>query len=426
MTKPVTLSLDVMGGDRGPDMVLPGAEIALVRCPSIRFILFGDEARIAPLLAARPKLAAASEVRHCDIAVAHGRTSPARRCATAAGARACGASIEAVKTGEAAAAVSAGNTGALMAMAKFCLRTMARASSARRSRRSGRPSAANPIVLDVGATIGADAGQLADFAILGGAMARAVLGVERPTIGLLNVGVEEVKGLEEIKAAARILREQAPTTIAYHGFVEGDDVGSGTVDVVVTEGFAGNIALKTAEGTARQIGAYLKAAMNRSLMSRLGYLLAKRAFDQLREKMDPRTANGGVFLGLNGLVIKSHGGTDAEGFASAVELAFDMAKNDLQAKIADDIRGFRKGRCSSPRLPRRVRREHHAFGHPRQRQRLAGGRRHQRRPRQARRHLGRVDRPAHRHPRAAHRRPRRVSPRRSGSPPRAARSPPPA
>ena len=248
-----------------------------------------------------------------------------------------------MKTGEAAAAISAGNTGALMAMAKFCLRTMDGVE---------RPAIAaiwptvrgESIVLDVGATIGADADQLADFAILGGAMARAVLGVERPTIGLLNIGVEEVKGLEEVKAAARLLRESAPASISYHGFVEGDDVGFGTVDVVVTEGFAGNIALKTAEGTARQIGAYLKAAMSRSLMSRLGYLLAKRAFDQLREKMDPRTANGGVFLGLNGLVIKSHGGTDAEGFASAVELAFDMARNDLQAKIADDIRRFREDR----------------------------------------------------------------------------------
>jgi phosphate acyltransferase len=342
MTKPVTLSLDVMGGDRGPDVVLPGAEIALVRCPNVRFILFGDEALIAPLLASRPKLAAASEVRHCDVAVRMD-DKPSQALRNGRWRSSMWRAIEAVKTGEAAAAISAGNTGALMAMAKFCLRTMDGVE---------RPAIAaiwptvrgESIVLDVGATIGADANQLADFAILGGAMARAVLGVERPTIGLLNVGVEEIKGLEEVKAAARLLRESAPATISYHGFVEGDDVGFGTVDVVVTEGFAGNIALKTAEGTARQIAAYLKTAMSRSLMSRLGYLLAKRAFDQLREKMDPRTANGGVFLGLNGLVIKSHGGTDAEGFASAVELAFDMARNDLQVKIADDIRRFREDR----------------------------------------------------------------------------------
>ena len=184
------------------------------------------------------------------------------------------------------------------------------------------------VVLDVGATIGADAQQLIDFAILGGAMARALFGVQRPTVGLLNIGVEEVKGLEEVRTAGRLLRETPLRSLDYAGFVEGDDLGKGTVDVVVTEGFAGNIALKTAEGTAKQIGSYLRSAMNRTFMSKIGYLFAKGAFDLLREKMDPRKVNGGVFLGLNGIVIKSHGGTDAEGYASAIDLAYDMVKNE--------------------------------------------------------------------------------------------------
>src|SRR5204863_10008159 len=197
---------------------------------------------------------------------------------------------------------------------KFCLRTINAVE---------RPAIAaiwptlrgESVVLDVGATIGADAHQLIDFSILGAAMARALFDIERPTVGLLNVGVEEIKGQEEVKEAGRVLREVALPSMNYHGFVEGDDIGKGTVDVVVTEGFAGNIALKTAEGTARQLGEYLKHEMNRTVARKVGYLLARGAFRALADKMDPRKSNGGVFLGLNGIVIKSHGGTDAEGFA---------------------------------------------------------------------------------------------------------------
>src|SRR6185312_6966178 len=236
--------------------------------------------------------------------------------------------------------VSAGNTGALMAMSRFCLRTMAAID---------RPAIAaiwpnlrsESIVLDVGATIGADALQLIDFAILGAAMARSVFDIKRPTVGLLNIGVEEIKGQEEVKEAGRLLREADMKSMQYQGFVEGDDIGRGTVDVVVTEGFSGNIALKTAEGTARQIAEYLRAAMSRTVLARIGYILAKGAFDRLREKMDVRKTNGGVFLGLNGLVVKSHGGTDAEGFAAAVELAYDMARRDLLGRIRSDFELFR-------------------------------------------------------------------------------------
>lgn len=244
--------------------------------------------------------------------------------------------IEAVKQGSADVAISAGNTGALMAMAKICLKTLP---GIDRPAISGvwPTLRGESLVLDLGASIGADAQQLVDMAVMGSAMARIVFGLDRPTVGLLNVGVEEVKGIEEVREAGRLLRELAPADFEYRGFVEGDDIGKGTVDVVVTEGFAGNIALKAAEGTARQFGEYLRAAMRRTWRSRLGYLLARGAFRVLADKMDPRKVNGGVFLGLNGLVVKSHGGTDAEGFASAVEIGYDVARHELVSRIASSI-----------------------------------------------------------------------------------------
>jgi glycerol-3-phosphate acyltransferase PlsX len=193
------------------------------------------------------------------------------------------------------------------------------------------------IVLDVGASIGADENHMINLAAMGSAMGRVLFDIERPTVGLLNIGVEEVKGLEQVREAGRILRETPSLDFDYHGFVEGDDIGKGVVDVVVTEGFAGNIALKTAEGTAHQFVSYLRAAMNRTWASRLGYLLARSAFQTLREKMDPRKSNGGVFLGLNGVVIKSHGGADAEGTAAAIDMGYDMVRYKLLAKIGQSM-----------------------------------------------------------------------------------------
>ena len=254
--------------------------------------------------------------------------------------------LESVKSGEADVMVSAGNTGALMAMSRFCLRMMEGIE---------RPALAavwpnlqgESIVLDVGATIGADAEALVDYALMGSAMSRALFDLKRPKVGLLNIGVEEVKGLEEIRTAGARLREIDLPGLDYRGFVEGDDLGRGGVDVVVTEGFTGNIALKSAEGTAKQVGSYLRDAMSRTWLARLGYLLAKQAFSHLREKMDPRKVNGAVFLGLNGIVIKSHGGTDAEGFASAIDVGHNMIRNELQAKIAHDLEKTRFGEVES-------------------------------------------------------------------------------
>ena len=339
-----------MGGDHGPAVVLAGAAIALERHPGTRFVLFGESDKVLPVLETHPELKAASQFHHCDVSISM-EDKPSQALRQGRYKSSMWRAIEAVKTGEADVAVSAGNTGALMAMAKFCLRTMANIE---------RPAIAaiwptlrgESVVLDVGATIGADAQQLIDFAMMGGAMARALFGLDRPTVGLLNIGVEEVKGQDEIREAGRLLKETPLQGIEYRGFVEGDDLGQGTVDVVVTEGFTGNIALKTAEGTAKQIAAYLRAAMTRTWLAKAGYVLAKSAFDRLRDKMDPRKVNGGVFLGLNGIVIKSHGGTDAEGIASAVDLAHAMAVNGLREKIESDLESFRL-RVSevSPALP---------------------------------------------------------------------------
>ena len=337
MAASVTIALDAMGGDHGPGVVIPAAAISLIRHPEARFLLVGDAAYIEPELAAHPALAAKSELVHTDVAIAMD-AKPSQALRKGRYRSSMWLAIQAVRDGHADAAVSAGNTGALMVMAKFCLKTMEGVD---------RPAIAaiwptieaECIVLDVGANVGADSRQLVEFALMGAGMARALFGIDKPSVGLLNIGVEEVKGLDEIRKAAAVLKE-APLPIRYHGFVEGDDVGRGAVDVVVTDGFTGNIALKTAEGTAKQIGEYLRAAMGQSLLARIGAVLAQGAFRALKEKMDPRQLNGGIFLGLNGIVVKSHGGTDATGFASAIDLAYDMASNGVVKRLASDVAGF--------------------------------------------------------------------------------------
>ena len=335
MAEKVRIAVDAMGGDFGPSVTIPGCALALERMPGSQFLLFGDETAIRAELANHPRLAERAEIRHSSVTVRMD-DKPSQALRYGRRVSSMWMTVEAVKKGEADAAVSAGNTGALMAMSKICLRTMARVD---------RPALAclwptlrgQSIVLDVGASIGANASHLVDLAIMGSAMARIILGLERPTVGLLNVGTEEIKGVEEVKAAAAMLRESDLPGLEYAGFVEGDGIGMGAVDVVVTEGFTGNITLKTAEGTAKQIAAYLKAAMSGSIFAKIGYLFARGAFAELKGKMDTRAVNGGVFLGLEGVVIKSHGGTDSVGFARAVEIGYEMAKNDLMNRIRDTI-----------------------------------------------------------------------------------------
>jgi phosphate acyltransferase len=335
MPNRVRIALDAMGGDVGAAVVVPGAELSLLRHPNIEFLLFGNAAAVEPLLDAHPRLKTAARVVHTDVAVRMD-DKPSQALRRGRWRSSMWLAVDAVKKHEADVAVSAGNTGALMAMAKFNLRMLAGID---------RPAIAalwptlkgESIVLDLGASIGADAEHLVDLAVMGSAMARALFDLDRPTVGLLNIGVEEVKGLEEVREAGRILREAKLPNLDYVGFIEGTDIGEGTVDVVVTEGFAGNIALKTAEGTARQLVGYLRNAMNRTWRARLGYALAREAFDLMREKMDPGKANGGVFLGLNGIVIKSHGGADAEGFAAAIDLGYDMVRYELIGKISQAL-----------------------------------------------------------------------------------------
>jgi glycerol-3-phosphate acyltransferase PlsX len=343
----VRIALDAMGGDHGPSVVIPGAELSLARHPDAELILFGDAAQIEPLLKEHPRVKVASRLVHTNVAIRMD-DKPSKALRYGRRDSSMWLAVDAVKKREADVAVSAGNTGALMVMSKLHLRMMAGVD---------RPAIAcqwptlkgESIVLDVGASIGADAEHLVHLAAMGSAMARVLLNIEKPTVGLLNIGVEEVKGLEPVREAGRILREEPWPHLQYYGFVEADDIGKGTVDVVVTEGFAGNIALKAAEGTARQIGEFLREQIMQKFRSKLGYLFARPAFRAVREKMDPAKSNGGVFLGLNGIVIKSHGGASAEGFAAAIDIGYDMVRQELLAKIGEAL-GHEPGRATSAPL----------------------------------------------------------------------------
>lgn len=335
MSRTLTVAVDAMGGDKAPDMVIRGADVALERDPHLDFVLVGDEKRIGTLVEKTRRLKKRNPVIiHTDKAIgAADKPSVALRTGRGSSMR---MAIDAVAEGRADCVVSAGNTGALMAMAKFVLRPVPGID---------RPAIAGVFptlrgesaMLDLGANIDCDATNLVQFAIMGQIFARTVLGLERPVVGLLNVGSEEQKGHEAIREAATILRNIKDMPFDFHGFVEGDDIPSGTVDVVVTDGFSGNIALKTAEGTSRLIGQFLRDAFRSSLMSKVGYLLARSAVGQLRQRMDPRRYNGAVFLGLNGIAVKSHGGTDALGFANAIGVAADMARHGFLETVKTEL-----------------------------------------------------------------------------------------
>jgi len=329
----MTIALDVMGGDNAPDIVIEGAASALTRMPGLRFLLFGDEPRIRPLLERHSSLAQAVDIRHTTEAIAgdmrpsaairHGRNSSMRL------------TIEAVRAGEAAAAVSAGNTGALMAISVYVLKTLPGID--RPAIASVLPSEQRPVVvLDLGANVDCSPTHLLQFAVMGEVYARAVLGVKEPSIGILNIGTEEMKGDSVVRKAAAMIRDSG-LPIAYAGFVEGTDVTEGKVDVVVTDGFTGNVALKIAEGTAQMYSRALRRAFESTLRARLGYLLARPALKRLKEKFDPRLYNGAMFLGINGVIVKSHGGTDALGFAAAVRAAAALVREGTNKRIIDEM-----------------------------------------------------------------------------------------
>src|ERR1700710_1746494 len=331
MPQKVRIALDAMGGDVGASVIVPGAAISLARHPDTEFLLFGDRALIDAELARHPAVKAVSRVIHTDVAVSM-HDKPSQELRRARRTSSMWLAIASVKKGEADVIISAGNTGALMAMARFCLRMMDGID--RPALAAIWPTArGESVILDVGATIGGDAQHLKTLALMGSAMASVQFDLERPTVGLLNIGVEEMKGREEIREAAESLRAMNLPQLEYIGFVEGDGIGKGAADVIVTEGFSGNISIKVAEGTARQITDFLRTAMAQTWRSKIGFLFARNAFKALKDKLDPNKSNGGVFLGLNGIVVKSHGDATPDGFAYAIDVGYDTARNDLLTKI---------------------------------------------------------------------------------------------
>ena len=333
-----SLAIDAMGGDAAPEVVIDGLELAAERHPGARFLLVGDEARVGGALALRKRAAKVCSLRHAPEVIS-GDLKPT------AALRMRGSSmriaIDAVAAGEASGIVSAGNTGALMALAKIIIKTMPEID--RPALAAIGPSARGDVVLlDLGANVQCDARNLVEFAIMGDAFARVALGLTMPSIGLLNVGSEELKGDDRVRAAAEILRD-SHVGAQFRGFIEGHDITAGTVDVVVTDGFTGNVALKLMRDLLRQV-------FTSSVPARLGYLLARPALDRLREWMDPRRYNGAILLGLNGVVVKSHGGTDALGFAHAVDVAMDMVTHGYNDRIRDgfDRLASRKRLAPSP------------------------------------------------------------------------------
>ena len=343
-----------MGGDHGPSVVIPAVVRAIASLPAdVRFLLHGDETVIKAALSKHREAAGRVDIRHSDRVIAMDeKTAQALR-------RGKGTSmwnaVEAIREGQAGAAVSSGNTGAMVAISKLILRMIGDLE---------RPALVTSIptprgkttFLDVGANIDCDAERLVEFAIMGEAYHRAAHGVSKPTVGLLNVGSEEMKGHEEVREANRILRE-GKIDLDYRGFVEGDDITHGGVDVIVTDGFTGNVALKTAEGALKLIGGLLRQVFSNGIAAKLAYLLAKPGLDRLREWLDPRRYNGAVMVGLNGVVVKSHGGTDAQGFAHAIDVAMDMVVHRFNDRIREDLarigldkRGVREKNGSAAKL----------------------------------------------------------------------------
>ncbi len=327
------IALDAMGGDNAPGSVLRGAEQALIRHPGIKFLLFGNKLELDPLLLSLPRLAGACEIIHTTQSISNDdKPSQAVRRGQQSS---MWLSIKAVEQGRACAVVSAGNTGALMAMSKLILRTLPGVS---------RPAIAalfptlrgECVMLDLGANVESGAADLYRFAIMGDAFARAVLGLNRPRIGLLNIGAEELKGREEIKEAAKLLKSSS-LKLNFQGFIEGNDITKGIVDVVVSDGFTGNIALKTAEGVARLIRTYLKDAFTSSFGAKIAGFLASGVMRAVTDKLDDRKRNGAMFLGLNGICVKSHGGADAYSFCNAISVAIDLVVHNINTRITQEI-----------------------------------------------------------------------------------------
>lgn len=331
--KTCVIALDAMGGDHSPHSVLSGAEEILKKHSHVFFILFGNEALLSSELAQFPLLKNFCRIVHAATVIAAGeKPSIALRQGKQSSMR---MAIDAVREGVAQAAVSAGNTGALMAMAKIVLRTLPDID---------RPAICTliptlkgrSVMLDLGANIECNEENLYQFAVMGDAFAKTLLKLPQPKVGLLNVGAEDMKGHEIIRSASHLIKQSflAPQ---FHGYIEGNDIAEGTVDIIVTDGFSGNIALKTAEGTAKICREFLKQSFNHSLAAKIGFFLAKPSLKKLFQRIDHRFYNGAMFLGLNGIIVKSHGHADSIGFANAIQVAMTLATENINAKITQEL-----------------------------------------------------------------------------------------
>lgn len=329
------IAVDAMGGDEGVRVMVEGAALARRRHDRFKFLLVGDEARIKRALDHHPNLLAASEILHADDVVSGDErpTQALRRAKTTS----MGLAINAVKQGDAGAAVSAGNTGALMAMAKLALRTMPGIDRPALTARLPTLGDNDVIMLDLGANTECDARNLVQFAVMGAAYSRIITGVEAPRVRLLNIGTEAIKGTGDLQQASAMLSEAAGLALRFEGFVEADKITRGNVDVVVTDGFSGNIALKAIEGAARFVADLLKRSFRSSLRSKFGFLISRPATELIRHHLDPNNHNGGVFLGLNGIVVKSHGSANAAGVANAVAVTARLLEENLTERIAADL-----------------------------------------------------------------------------------------
>lgn len=334
------IAVDAMGGDEGLAVMLAGVARARRRFADMKFLLVGDEAAIRAGLANHPNLGRNAEIVHAPDVVES--TETAGRALRRARTTSMGIAIDCVKQGRAGVAVSSGNTGALMAMAKLALRTMPGIDRPALAALLPTLGANDVVMLDLGANTECDARNLVQFAVMGAAYARTTLDLASPRVALLNIGSEDQKGTEEIRDAAAALRAASYLPMSFTGFVEGNQLSRGNLDVIVCDGFSGNIALKTAEGTARFVADLLKRAFTSSVRSKLGFLISRPATQLLRDHLDPNNHNGAVFLGLNGLVVKSHGGANELGVATAIGNAAKMVKADLARRIADDLSNFEK------------------------------------------------------------------------------------
>lgn len=333
MSDKLTLSIDAMGGDDAPSMVIDGLKLAIEKDDTLRFILHGDEAQLVALLADKPALKDRCEIRHTDVAIPAEMKAPQ---AVRQGKKSSmWQAILSVRAKEAEGVVSAGNTGALMALSKMILKTLP--GIHRPAIIALLPTESGLVVmLDLGGNTECTARNLVEFAVMGEVYARSIFNIEKPSVALLNIGSEDMKGREEIREAAAVIKD-SQLALDFRGFVEGHDIGKGGVDVIVTDGFTGNVALKTVEGTAKLMSFFLKKAFRSTLLSRLGYLFAYGPLKKVKKMMDPRLYNGAMFIGLNGISVKSHGGTDALGFSVAVKQAATLARKNVLTHIRDEI-----------------------------------------------------------------------------------------